>query len=386
MRFKKTALRLLGKPAALMKKALRSVWFWFIMLAPTAFFLIFLAANVSGFADTYCRTVYRGVSLFWNNISGILPFSLGEMILILLPAGVLAYIIFVIVRTVRSKGRRIKTALGGFLRTAGTASLVFFLFVTNCGINYYCTDFSELTGLETRKVSAEELYEVCVYLADGASECRERLDEDDDGIMKISVSQTAEYARDAVNGLHSHYDFVPDGYSVPKSVMLSEKMSYLKITGVYFPFTFEANVNTDVPDFSIPFTMCHELAHVRGFMHEEDANFIAYLACVRSDKPELKYSAYTTAILYTAKHLYSADRELYSKYLTHLSAKVRKDLAAHSEYWSRFETPAAKTASKINDSYLKSNAQKSGVKSYGRLSDLIIAYYFDEKENACGEK
>lgn len=372
----------LKKTAGFMKRAVRSVWFWFIMLVPAAFFLIFLASNASGFADTYSRTVYRVISVFWNNISGILPFSLGEVILLLLPAALLAYMVFVIVRTARSKGRRIKTVLRGFLRLIGTASLIFFLFVTNCGINYYCTDFSELAGISARSVSAEELYEVCVFLADSASQCRRSLPEDENGVMKINVSDTAGYARDAVNGLHSRYDFVPDGYSVPKSVMLSEKMSYLNITGVYFPFTFEANVNTDAPDFTVPFTMCHELAHVRGIMHEEDANFAAYLSCIYSGNTELEYSAYMTAILYTSRHLRSADRELYSKYLTHLSDGVRRDLVSHSEYWSRFETPAAETASKINDSYLKSNGQKSGVKSYGGLSDLIIAHYFDEKTGA----
>lgn len=64
---------------------------------------------------------------------------------------------------------------------------------------------------------------------------------------------------------------LPAGYGQPKPVMASRLMSYGNITGIYIPFTCEANVNIDVPDYSIPATMCHELTHLRGYMREEEA-------------------------------------------------------------------------------------------------------------------
>ena len=55
----------------------------------------------------------------------------------------------------------------------------------------------------------------------------------------------------------------------PKPVLFSEVMSYLDISGIYCPFTFEANVNVHMNDVLIPVTMCHELftpfrLHARG--------------------------------------------------------------------------------------------------------------------------
>ena len=35
--------------------------------------------------------------------------------------------------------------------------------------------------------------------------------------------------------------------------------------------------------YNLPFTTCHELSHLRGFMQEEEANFIGFLACVNAD-------------------------------------------------------------------------------------------------------
>ena len=56
-------------------------------------------------------------------------------------------------------------------------------------------------------------------------------------------------------------------------------MSYANIGGMFFPFTMESNINVDNPFFVVPWTMAHELAHQCGFMREDEANFIAYLAC-----------------------------------------------------------------------------------------------------------
>ncbi|MFQ8979614.1 MAG: DUF3810 family protein [Waltera sp.] len=41
-----------------------------------------------------------------------------------------------------------------------------------------------------------------------------------------------------------------------------------------------------------PATMCHELAHIRGYIYEDEANFIAFLACVESDDSTFQYAGY----------------------------------------------------------------------------------------------
>ena len=74
-------------------------------------------------------------------------------------------------------------------------------------------------------------------------------------------------------------------YSPPKPVLFSELMSYADIAGMYFPFTVESNINTDGPFFTIPATMGHEMAHQCGFMREDEANFIGYLACKDASRP-----------------------------------------------------------------------------------------------------
>jgi hypothetical protein len=159
-------------------------------------------------------------------------------------------------------------------------------------------------------------------------------------------------------------------------------MSYTEITGIFIPFTMEANVNVDIPDYSIPATMLHELAHIRGFMREDEANYIAYLAGMESDNPDLKYSSTMLALVYSGNALYEQDTELYFKIREQYSEGVVKDIRANSAYWQQYEDTVISTISnKINDTYLKANAQLDGVKSYGRMLDLLLAKYREDHED-----
>ena len=135
-------------------------------------------------------------------------------------------------------------------------------------------------------------------------------------------------------------------YSPPKPVLFSELMSYADIAGMYFPFTVESNINTDGPFFTIPATMGHEMAHQCGFMREDEANFIGYLACKDATDPLTRYSGYSLAYDYAL---------------------------------SALEGPVAEASNAANNAYLKANQQQDGTRSYGRMVDLLLAEAREEK-------
>lgn len=348
----------------ILQKWIRSVRFWLLMLVPLSGVLTLAAKNSTDFAECYYTCCYQYMAWIFHNITGLLPFSLGEILVLTVPFALAGYVIYTVTKVRKTGG---KTVLKAFLNLMCTASAVLFLFTANCGMNYYRRGVGEQMGIDTKPVSAEELYQTCVYLAEKASEIREQLSEDDKGVMVLSEHTEQKAAKYVSELLGNHL-------SQPKSVMLSRGMSYLNITGVYFPFTFEANVNTDIPAFTIPSTMCHELAHVSGIMHEEDANFMAFLSCIESEDKEFAYSGYTMAMIYAFNALYENDRGRYETLSGVLSDGVQRDLSAQSAYWKEFETPVAEVAANINDSYLKSNSQEAGVKSYGKMVDLTIAF------------
>ena len=76
-----------------------------------------------------------------------------------------------------------------------------------------------------------------------------------------------------------------------------------------------------MPYYNIPHTICHELSHLKGFMREDEANFIGYLACIGSDSPDFRYSGYLTGWVYAGNALARVDPESYYDLYTKLSLR-----------------------------------------------------------------
>ena len=162
-------------------------------------------------------------------------------------------------------------------------------------------------------------------------------------------------------------------------MVFSKVMSSTLTLGVYFPYTFESNINIDVPDHTIPATMCHELAHVEGFMREDEANFIGFLACMQSDRPDFQYSGYMSAFVYALNRLAEEDYDAATVIANMVDDGVVRDDRAESEYWSQYRgTAVSETTGEIYETYLESNDQSDGLKSYGKMLDLVIAWYQSE--------
>jgi hypothetical protein len=147
------------------------------------------------------------------------------------------------------------------------------------------------------------------------------------------------------------------------------------ITGIFSPFTGEANINIEYPDYSLPFTAAHEFAHQRGIAREDEANFIAHLVCVSSEDEFVRYSGYLYLYEYLASALYSADKELYSELAKALSATARADILASREVSAKYSlSTLGKINDKANDLYLKSNGTE-GIISYNLVVLLAVEYY-----------
>ena len=189
-----------------------------------------------------------------------------------------------------------------------------------------------------------------------------------------------ENAHIGFNNLSSIYNTLSGEYGKPKPVMLSELMCYTGISGIYFPFTAEANININVPYPSLPSTITHEMAHQRGYAKEDEANFIAYLASISNPYVEFKYSGTLLALIHSINALYKEDMESFEKLKSNFSQGLSRDLDYINSFWEKYEGPIEKASTELNNAYLRANNQKDGVKSYGRVVDLLIAFYKTNQE------
>ena len=117
------------------------------------------------------------------------------------------------------------------------------------------------------------------------------------------------------------------------------------------------------------------MAHQRGIAREDEANFIAFLVCISSDDPYIRYSGYLEVYEYVASSLYSADKNYYSAVYSSLKTNVRAEMAAYSAFFDKYrENVVADVSEAVNNSYLQIHGTV-GSKSYGLVVDLAVAYY-----------
>ena len=351
---------------------------YLLLVWPAGLLIYAVARFCPGAAEyVFARGVYRVYGLVMSLITGWMPFSLAEWLLILVPAGFAVWIVVSLIRLIMVKEARADRALSLVRGILVFPGIVFLWYMIGCGTNYYRYEFSRFSGLEIRKSTTEELYGLCMELAGKANEARERAaDEAREYTSPYTDRELGRLARQAMKKLGEKYPVMKGYYPYYKPVFFSRVMSRFEITGVYFPWTVEANVDVDIPDYTIAVTACHELSHLRGFMREDEANFIGYLACVGSDTPELEYSGYMLALTYALNSLYGESQDYYREVWSKLSEGVLADLRSNSKYWKQFEnTVYSEAGEKMNDAYLKANNQTDGTKSYGRMVDLLLAEY-----------
>ena len=248
-------------------------------------------ANARVAEEVFAAGIYKVLSQGMSMLTGWIPFSLMELIIIVGPVAVLVLIVRQIVRVVKNAAKkRFLLFMTMVQNLLCLAAVIYFSYVLLCGVNYHRYPVAYHLGLTVENSTVEELAGLYTELADKATELRAQLTtENEKGVYVLPYSerQLGKEAKKAYQELAKEYPVFGGVYPAPKHVFFSRLMSWTEITGVFTPWTMEANVNIDISPYSIGSTMCHELAHLRGFMREDEANYISYRACMASDSLDL---------------------------------------------------------------------------------------------------
>lgn len=327
------------------------------------------------------KGVVRPVHAFLSRLTAHVPFSVAELIIALVALAVIARVIIAIFRLARGKG----SGRGAYCLLAHFAALGLTVYAAFCllwGVYYYGDDFLTQSGLTADPITSAELEAVTRHFAALANEYGEQVTRDETGLY--ICDRAAVLARSS-----SLYDNTVDDFPclagdnvAAKGVIASRVMSYLDFTGFFFPFTGEADVNTDFPPALFASTVAHELAHQRGVAKEQEANFVAVLASLRSEDMDYCYSAALLAYTHLGNALHSAHYAAWEEVYNSLDEAVRRDLSLNNAYWRQFDTPVQTVSNTVYEGFLQSYDQTLGMKSYGACVDLLVNYYYPRLENS----
>ena len=342
-----------------------------VSLACVPLYVAFLVSE--SFSDFFNRYISSYLRAVLAHLTGFIPFSFAEFALMLLPVWIILITRFI----TRRYGDTVRELISGAVCVCSALAIIFACFTVGFAPAYRGSTLDKKLGIERCDVSADELYETALILAQMAEAEAKNVSFGKDGfsVMPYNYADMNKKLIDAYDTVCDEHSFVQRLNSRLKPVMLSEAMSYTHITGVYTFFTGEANINVAFPDYTVPFTAAHELSHQRGIARENEANFMAFLVCISSEDAYIRYCGYVNMYEYVASALMSADSSLYSEAYTALPLTVKRELAAYSDFYQKYRDSAASNVSEtVNDTFLKLHGTE-GTKSYGMVVDLAVAYF-----------
>jgi hypothetical protein len=308
-------------------------------------------------------------------LCSVCPYSVGEIMIFLAIAGALFYIARAVRDIVRADNKRQLIYRRTLCALCALLTLAFMLELS-LGASNFSSSFQEKSGIWGQESSVETLYTVTVHFAHMASQTGVAVPRGEDGVFNEKLGDLIAGSTGIYDAVEAQFPFLKMRDVKPKRLILSRLMSASGYTGFYFPLTGEANINTDCPLCLIPATVAHEFAHQRGVAYENEANFVAILACTLSDNDVYKYSGWLLGYIYLSNALFKQDSQLWGEARSLLTENVLADLKDNSDYWAQFED---NTVSKVSDAvysaYLKSSGQELGLQSYGAVVDMLIAYY-----------
>lgn len=365
------------------------------LLAPGGLILAALLLNITGriwqgFSDFYVNHVFPIWVETYGRVTGLFSFSVGEWMLylavvltFLLAAGGMIYGIFK------------KKLRPSFLKACRRYALFYYwvfgivcvIMTLNCFLLYQTSPITERYRIgegEKEAYGLEEIAALRDHVVDQANRLAPLFERDARGYL-IYEGDLEEEAKAQMQRLGETFDNLKGYYPSPKPLFLSGFYSQQYIMGYYFPFSMEANFNRQMYITNMPVTMCHELSHLKGFILEDEANFIGYLACVDSQDLLFEYSAYLSVIGYLDRDFIKAIGEDRDVYLAHpqISQQVALDRKfLTQEAWDAVEKKAVlrtETVKQAADTFLDTTLTLNGVQdgtiSYSRVVKLLLKYY-----------
>lgn len=332
--------------------------------------ILYFNTKTSYYIDKYFT---HGISniliVIISKITNLFSFSLSEIFIIILSLYLLKLIIQMIYFLFKKK---INISLYKLLNVITIFSILIISFLFIFGFNYRQLGVRYSLNIPKYEKNTEDLVKLTKKLIGSAKSNRQKLNSYGESI-KVPFDNKILYDKlnQAYDKFTKNNDKINNHNTKPKPVLLSSVLSKFGITGMFFPFTAEANYNKLNPDLMLSATIVHEMSHQRGISYEEDCNFLAYKVSQESNDPYVKYSADMMALTYAMEELYKEDRNkaLELRYL--YSSQMEVDLNEYYSYWKNQEGTLMDNGDKINDFYLKSNGTK-GTITYSEVVDLLI--------------
>ncbi|PWN63103.1 DUF3810 domain-containing protein [Chryseobacterium phosphatilyticum] len=328
-------------------------------------FLLFYLFSKSAFMISFFEKFFEFQKRFHQVLLSWIPFSVGDLIYIILGGGLFYHIISLFKKEKRNNS---------ILKILIILNAFYFIYQIFWGMLYFQTPIiKKLSSQE--KPETEKAKKLALRYLERCKITRQSVHEDKQGIFIItdlkSVQQEILLQQTKLPRYIS--DKKTSGILNIKPSLFKYIMSFTGILGYYNPFTAEAQYNSELPPTFIPFTTAHESSHQLGFAREQEANFVGYLIGINSGNMDLRYSTEYFTLKSLLRFIVEDDPEFVQSVLNNYSIAMKKDRAYEKKFALTHQGWLDDFFGYTNNLFLKTNQQEGSV-TYSYFIDLLLNY------------
>jgi hypothetical protein len=345
-----------------------------ISIAIAAAALAFIPLPANWVERFYSNAFYLWLQSWLTPFTNLLPFALIDVLIIALITGLPLWWAVRIRKA--GRGRRMRAVANLFINSIVMGAAIFLSFQLLWGFNYMRVpliskleyDEQRITPQTEREILRQTVEQLNLESAEARAnswgddrELRESLQPSFDAtVLMLGNSRTIAPA-------------------IPKKTLFDAYLGATGVDGFTNPFGHEILLNSDLLAFEKPFILAHEWSHLAGYADESEANFVALLACVKSDSPFVRYSGWLALYSYLSSiRRARINDEGFAAGMPALAPEVKADLRAMIERSQRRLSPAiSRVQGEVYDRYLKANRVEAGIESYGLMVRLMLGTRFE---------
>jgi hypothetical protein len=327
----------------------------------------------------YSNGIYPIISKILRLITGVLPFSVGDLGYIIVSVYCLIRFFFYMSKLTKASPKPL--LINGFSTFVLLLLKLYVVFMLCWGLNYSRAGIEKRLDLKVKNYDTASITMITNELIDSVNILRKKISPH---ILPIySRSDIIKEAVESYRILENANPLFSYSNTAIKETFFASVSNYLGFLGYYNPFSGEAQLRMDIPNVLIPFVTCHEIAHQIGNAGEDQANFIGYLAGKSSKDAYFRYSTYLELLNYALSeqyNLYSVTgnfkrfEHIVKQNRSRMDTLVKLDRKLIRQFFDKRRNKIAPVVSTLYDQYLRLNKQNAGLGSYDLVVKWLIAY------------
>lgn len=336
--------------------------FIFTLISDCIFIFIFLifyfSQNIT--ESIYSNTIFPFISLILNLFNDIFYFSLTEILIIIF---ILLFISLPVITIIYCKKNK-----NGFIKIISNIIKIYFSFFSFLIIWFYL-------------VWGFNYFRKPLYVKNTGKEI---MNNKFNNYLKIIINKSNKlYTKNpySLNELNLIINNEINKFEKFKKIKTAKKIKFFKTKilektntlGFISPFLLESHISCELLDGEKPSVITHEKSHLYGIADETEANYSAFIICIKSDNKYLQYSGYFDVLYYfLIEYKKRNSAEDYKKIYDTIRPEIKEEFKKQKERFLKNKNVISKLSAKFYNIYLKINKIKDGNQSYSKVVDMII--------------